>query len=308
MANPGMYRADHVGSLLLPRELEQLRSNPAMGDAGRQELEDAAIKRAVALQREIGLNIVSDGEFRRDNPACMLADAAAGRPRIHQEVGFLQSLLGSSAASRVPFKITLPAPSTLPGEMAGRLRGAVQALITEGVNYIQIQSTGYSRCLAQPAAAAELDAMIAADIAALDGLARPADVRLALYVGRGAAARAGLFDAANAPFAERLFSTMPVDRLVLEVDDDPSGGFSVLRHVPKSKAVALGLVSTRIDKLDDRDAILDRLDEAAAHIDGANLALCPQSGFADSGLSEDDQRRRLELIVSVSTRFWGFEA
>jgi hypothetical protein len=38
------------------------------------------------------------------------------------------------------------------------------------------------------------------------------------------------------------------------------------------------------------------------------MAVCPQSGFAGSGFSEDQQRRKLELIVSISTRYWGFEA
>lgn len=310
MANPGMYRADHIGSLLLPKELEQLRSNaPQAEKAQRQEMEDAAIKRAVALQREIGLSIVSDGEFRRDSRASLLADAVSARMLIHEEVSFLQSLLApSTGASRVPFKITLPAPSALSTQMAGRLRSEVQALIAVGVNYIQIQNTGYSQRLTQSGSTTELDDMISADIAALDGLMRPADVCVALHVGRGAATRVGLFDEANAPFAERLFSTMPVDRFVLEVDDDPTGGFSVLRHVPNGRSVALGLISARTKKLEDRDAILDRLDEAAGHIDGDRLAVCPQGGFADSGLSEDDQRRKLELIVSISTRYWGFEA
>ncbi len=309
MANPGMYRADHVGSLLRPSELATFRCDAPRGDVDLgQEWEDAAIKRAVALQQDIGLSIVSDGELRRHGPLCMLNDGQNGQPQVLEEVGFLQSLLGKApAANRKPFKITLPAPSALPTQVAGRVRSTVQALIAEGVNYIQIENTGYARCFAQ-SAAAELDALIYADIAALEGLVRPADVRLAFYVGRGTALRAGLFDSANASFAERLFTTMPVDRFVVDVDDDPTGGFTALAHVPKHKSVALGLVSCRSATLESRDDILDRLDEATGHIEGDYLAVCPQSGFADSGLSEDDQRRKLELIVSISTRYWGFEA
>jgi len=293
MANPGMYRADHVGSLLRPAELASLPADaPA---AQREELADAAIKRLVTLQRELGLNIVSDGELRRADTTSPLHDALVGRARVLDEARFLQGLLGpSTGAARVPFKVALPAPSTVPARLAGSLRTALEALIADGVNYIQLQNTEYARCLADSAAAAPLDALLAADRAALEGLARPAEVRLALYVGRGAAARVGLFDTANAPFAEKLFSTVPVDRFVVEVDDDPSGGFAALKHVPKAKSVALGLVSTRTPKLEQRDPILDRL--------------CPQSGFAGSGFSEDEQRRKLELIVSISTRYWGFEA
>ena len=307
MANPGMYRADHVGSLLQPAELAALPADaPA---AQREELAKAAIKRAVTLQRELGLSIVSDGELRRTDSTSSLHDAGDGHARVMGEVRFLQDLLGLSAGTaRVPFKVTLPAPSTIPARLAGSLRAALEALIADGVNYIQLQNTEYARCLAEPAAAAPLDALLAADRAALEGLARPAEVRLALYVGRGAAPRVGLFDAVNAHFAEKLFSMVPVDRFVVEVDDDPSGGFAALKHVPKGRSVALGVVSTRTPKLEERDPILDRLDLAAACMDGDFLAVCPQSGFAGSGFSEDEQRRKLELIVSISTRYWGFEA
>jgi 5-methyltetrahydropteroyltriglutamate--homocysteine methyltransferase len=305
MANPGMFRADHVGSLLRPAELASLPADaPAVQ---REEVAEAAIKRVVTLQRELGLSIVSDGELRRTDPTSPLHDAIVGR--VLDEARFLQSLLGPSAGvARVPFKVTLPAPSSVPARLAGSVRAAIAALIAEGVNYIQLQNTEYARCLAEPAAAAPLDALLAADRAALEGLARPAEVRLALYVGRGAAARVGLFDTANAAFAEKLFSTVSVDRFVVEVDDDPSGGFAALKHVPKGTSVALGVVSTRTSKLEERDRILDRLDEAADCMEGDFLAVCPQSGFDGSGFSEDEQRRKLELIVSISTRYWGFEA
>jgi 5-methyltetrahydropteroyltriglutamate--homocysteine methyltransferase len=305
MANPGMYRADHVGSLLRPAELVSVPADaPA---AQREELADAAIKRVVTLQRELGLSIVSDGELRRTDPTSPLHDAIVGR--VMDEARFLHNLLRLSAGTaRVPFKVTLPAPSAVPARLAGSLRAALEALIADGVNYIQLQNTEYARSLAESAAAAPLDALLAADRAALEGLARPPEVRLALYVGRGAALRVGLFDTANAPFAEKLFSTVPVDRFVVEVDDDPSGGFAALKHVPKGTSVALGLVSTRTAQLEERDPILDRLDLAADWMEGDFLAVCPQSGFAGSGFSEDEQRRKLELIVSISTRYWGFEA
>src|ERR1700675_2027924 len=201
MANPGMYRADHVGSLLQPAALAALPADaPA---AQREEQAKAAIRRAVTLQRELGLSIVSDGELRRTDPTSPLHDAGVGRARVLDEARFLQSLLAPSAgAASVAFKVTLPAPSTVPARLAGSLRAALEALIADGVNYIQLQSTEYARCLAEPAAAASLDALLAVDRAALEGLARPAEVRLALYVGRGTAARVGLFDTANAAFAE----------------------------------------------------------------------------------------------------------
>jgi 5-methyltetrahydropteroyltriglutamate--homocysteine methyltransferase len=62
------FRADHVGSLLRPPELARARGEHAAGRIGAAELrvaEDDAIRDAVALQQRVGLQSVTDGEFRR---------------------------------------------------------------------------------------------------------------------------------------------------------------------------------------------------------------------------------------------------
>jgi 5-methyltetrahydropteroyltriglutamate--homocysteine methyltransferase len=62
------FRADHVGSLLRPPELLQAREDLAQGRISADELrakEDEAIKDAVRMQEEIGLQSATDGEFRR---------------------------------------------------------------------------------------------------------------------------------------------------------------------------------------------------------------------------------------------------
>ncbi|TNY36358.1 5-methyltetrahydropteroyltriglutamate--homocysteine S-methyltransferase [Thermomonospora catenispora] len=62
------FRADHVGSLLRPPELLAARADAAAGRIDRarlREIEDAAIREAIALQREAGLQSATDGEFRR---------------------------------------------------------------------------------------------------------------------------------------------------------------------------------------------------------------------------------------------------
>ena len=65
-----LFRADHVGSLLRPPELLEARASwksGAMSAAALREAEDAAIADAVRLQEDIGLEAVTDGEFRREN-------------------------------------------------------------------------------------------------------------------------------------------------------------------------------------------------------------------------------------------------
>ena len=63
------FRADHVGSLLRPASLHELREKVRRGQASSAELkaaEDQAIREVVRLQEEIGIPAVTDGEFRRD--------------------------------------------------------------------------------------------------------------------------------------------------------------------------------------------------------------------------------------------------
>ena len=64
------FRADHVGSLIRPRALIQARQDMKRGlidAAALRAIEDRAIRDAVRLQQEIGLEAVTDGEFRRDS-------------------------------------------------------------------------------------------------------------------------------------------------------------------------------------------------------------------------------------------------
>ena len=63
------FRAEHVGSLLRPRELHEARVKAkagAIGAAALREVEDRCIREAVARQEALGLRVVTDGEFRRD--------------------------------------------------------------------------------------------------------------------------------------------------------------------------------------------------------------------------------------------------
>src|SRR5579862_1872198 len=68
MRNTPPYRADHVGSLLRPAELLRAREDHAAGRISAEQrrlVEDGAIREAVRLQEDVGLQSVTDGEFRR---------------------------------------------------------------------------------------------------------------------------------------------------------------------------------------------------------------------------------------------------
>ena len=60
-----MYRADHVGSFLRPREVLDARSDPGVTPERLAEIEDRHILRVLARQKDLGLEIFTDGELRR---------------------------------------------------------------------------------------------------------------------------------------------------------------------------------------------------------------------------------------------------
>jgi len=95
----------------------------------------------------------------------------------------------------------------------------------------------------------------------------------------------------------------------LEYDTERCGAFEPLRFIPAGKTAVLGLVTTKDGTLESREYLLRRIDEASQVISLDNLSLSPQCGFASVSignlLSEDDQRRKLELVVETARRVWG---
>jgi 5-methyltetrahydropteroyltriglutamate--homocysteine methyltransferase len=109
--------------------------------------------------------------------------------------------------------------------------------------------------------------------------------------------------------AEKLFSTMAVDRFLLEYDDARSGTFEPLRLVPRDKTVVLGLVSSKLPQLENADELVARIREAAKYFPLENLALSPQCGFASTMegnlLTEDEQWAKLKLVAETAQIVWG---
>ncbi len=78
---PETFRSDHVGSLLRPPELLQARTDSTEGrisETQLHEIEDASINRALEMQREVGISILSDGEYRRSGWSMAIRDTAEG--------------------------------------------------------------------------------------------------------------------------------------------------------------------------------------------------------------------------------------
>jgi 5-methyltetrahydropteroyltriglutamate--homocysteine methyltransferase len=110
------------------------------------------------------------------------------------------------------------------------------------------------------------------------------------------------------PVAEASFNMPNVDVFLLEYDTARAGDFRPLRHVPANKKILLGIVSTKDPRLESKDELKRRIDEAAAHIDLRQFGLSPQCGFSTNlfgtEFKVDDQRRKLERMVDVASEVW----
>jgi methionine synthase II (cobalamin-independent) len=108
MIRPPPFRAEHIGSLVRPPELLRAREQYAAGKLDREGLaavENAAIARVVKLQEDLGLQVVTDGEFRRGTYSDAFTSAGISGVKIEmtEEQGWTSSQShGHRMARRIP--------------------------------------------------------------------------------------------------------------------------------------------------------------------------------------------------------------
>jgi len=208
--------------------------------------------------------------------------------------------------------------SALLWDIVAIMKTELSRLSAEGVKYIQIDAPRYSYYLdpkwrewIRTEMKVEPDALfedsMRADNACFEAARRPG-VTLAMHLCRGNNRSHWYAEGGYDAIAERLFTTMAVDRFLLEYDDERSGTFEPLRFIPKSKTVVLGLVSSKRPQLEKADDLVQRIKEASKHFPLENLALSPQCGFASTMegnlLTEEDQWAKLRLVAETARRVW----
>ena len=114
------FRADHVGSLLRPAQLHELREQARRKEipfAKLKSAEDAAIREAVKLQEDVGIQSVTDGEFRRDFWHIDFLDGFDGVDLAHEGEAF-----------DAKFKGAHPKPPTM--VVSGKLRRSKPSMLS----------------------------------------------------------------------------------------------------------------------------------------------------------------------------------
>ena len=363
-------RSDVVGSLLRPPELLEARRRLEAGEIAAAELErieDAAVDEALALQEEVGLDVVTDGEMRRLSFQSRLPESVEGFGEWDLDA-FLwgewhSDELGDLVVERPPIgvvgklrrrcfltaeefryarertakvlKVTLPSPSLFGNfwdtdrsrsayasledflaTVAELLREEVDELVRLGATYVQIDAPHYP-LLVDPALRAFyesrgwpaerwLELGLELDNHVIRG--HPG-VTFGFHLCRGNQASRWLVSGGYDWLAGRIFPRIEADRLLLEYDDERSGGFEPLAAVPEDKVVVLGLVTTKSGRRETVPELRARIRQASRYVPLERLALSPQCGFATSivgnALTAADQRAKLGTVAETARAVWG---
>jgi 5-methyltetrahydropteroyltriglutamate--homocysteine methyltransferase len=139
--------------------------------------------------------------------------------------------------------------------------------------------------------------------------ARPPDMTVCVHLCRGNFKSAWAAEGGYEPVAEVLFNELAVDGYFLEYDDARSGDFAPLAHVPKGKTVVLGLVTTKVGRLESKDDLKRRVEAAARLVPLEQLCLSPQCGFSSTvhgnEIALESQTAKLKLVVETAREIWG---
>ena len=242
------------------------------------------------------------------------------------------------AHTKVTPKMTIPAPSVMHfrlepdavkngayknrdvifDDLAVAYQKAVRAFYHADCRYLQFDDTAWAYLCSQ----AELqkarergldvdhlqDSYTAVINKALE--AKPADMTITTHVCRGNFRSTFISSGGYEPVAQNLLSNCNYDGYFLEYDTDRAGGFEPLRFLPKgNKRVVLGLITSKIGRLEPRDEVRKRVDEATKYVALDQLCLSPQCGFASTEegnvLAEEEQWAKLALVIDLAKEIWG---
>ena len=359
------FRADQVGSLLRSAPLKAARDKKAKGEISAAELtaiEDEEIRKLIAKQEAVGLEGITDGEYRRswwhydflwnlDGVERIAVDQGiqfagvqtkAEAPHVMKKIGFsghpfVDHFKFLKANTKKTAKQTIPSPSMLHyrggrklinmgvypdmndfySDLGAAYGKAIKAFGDAGCTYLQLDDVSFAylcdpeqlKMLRDRGDDPDKQPGIYAGMINKALESKPADMTVSMHLCRGNFRSTFVASGGYEPVADLLFNQVGVDAYFMEWDTDRAGGFEPLRFLPKGKAVVLGLVTSKTGVLEKKDDIKRRIDEAAKFAPLDQLCLSAQCGFASTEegntLAEDEQWKKLELIVDIAREVWG---
>ncbi|MFZ0064683.1 MAG: 5-methyltetrahydropteroyltriglutamate--homocysteine S-methyltransferase [Pseudolabrys sp.] len=359
------FRADHVGSLLRPAALKKAREQRAKGEmtpAQLKEIEDREIERVIRKQEDVGLQSITDGEFRRSwwhldflwgldgiekhvmetGIAFAAVTTRNEGLKVTGKIGFsghpmIEHFKFVAAHTRRTPKITIPSPSAAYGrpvptpidrkvypnldsffdDLGQAYKKAVRAFADAGCRYLQLDEVfiamlcdpKYRQTMKDRGDDPEQLGELYGDLINTAMSDIPSDMTITMHMCRGNYKSTFMGSGGYEAVQEILFNRIKVHGFFMEYDSDRAGGFEPLRMLPKDRSVVLGLVTTKTGRLEAKDDLKRRIDEAGKFVSLDRLCLSPQCGFASTEegnvLAEDEQWAKLRMIAELSEEVWG---
>jgi 5-methyltetrahydropteroyltriglutamate--homocysteine methyltransferase len=139
---------------------------------------------------------------------------------------------------------------------------------------------------------------------------RPADMLIGMHMCRGNFKSTWVAEGGYDPAADAIFNQTSVDIYFMEYDTDRAGGLEPLKRLPKgNKRVMAGFITTKTAELESLDDLKRKFEAAGKYTNLDQLGIAPQCGFASTeegnAITEDDQKRKLELVVKTAEAIWG---
>jgi 5-methyltetrahydropteroyltriglutamate--homocysteine methyltransferase len=358
------FRADHVGSLLRPERIHQARKDFQAGNLTAEELytiETEEITKVVDKQIEVGLQAVTDGEFRRrfwhtdflehlngvegyvpeSGFAFKGEETERYDVRVTGKISFNQDhphikdfkLFKEIVVDRAVAKLTIPSPNQMfnagirnleiypdleefANDVIQTYKEAIKAFYDAGCRYLQLDDV-YIAGLNAPEipfndSGSTREQLIDLALRVANGVLedKPEDLVVTTHLCRGNYRSKWAFEGSYAKIAPTLFAKEKVNGFFLEYDDDRSGDFGPLEHIPnEGPQVVLGVFTSKHGTLEDKENIKARVEEATKYVPLEQLCISPQCGFASTHhgniLTEDEQWAKLKYIVDISKEIWG---
>jgi 5-methyltetrahydropteroyltriglutamate--homocysteine methyltransferase len=250
-----------------------------------------------------------------------------------EEFKSLRSIAGNSLV-----KFTIPSPSmlhlittvrkegyrpidiykddqTLRRDIAASYKKAIAAFYEAGCRYLQLDDTSWGEfCSVEKRAGYEkrgfdMDQLAKNYVSMINEAiaGRPDDMVITMHICRGNFRSTWFSFGGYEPVAEILFGECQVDGFFLEYDSERAGDFRPLRYI-KDQQVVLGLITSKSGELEDKKAVINRIEEATQYVNINQLCLSPQCGFSSTEegnlLTEEQQWAKLGLVVEIAGDVW----
>jgi 5-methyltetrahydropteroyltriglutamate--homocysteine methyltransferase len=205
-----------------------------------------------------------------------------------------------------------PDPFALFADAVDILHAEIRELASLGCEYIQIDAPGIAT-LVDPSTRRHVyesngvspERMLEEGIEMLNALADCPGVIFGLHLCRGNNAGHWMSSGGYEVIARQVFPrTKRYSIYLLEYDTDRAGGFDSLTEIAPDQRVALGLVSTKTDTMENPDALRARVREASRYFAFDQMALSTQCGFASvaagNPIKPETQEAKLRLVSDTA--------